>query len=92
MRKIVQSLAVAGAALAATTMEASARTCIWIFCWGPKTGGGGGGGGSSSGGGGGAPAPGAPEIDVSQGFAALAIMLCAFLLLREYYLRERAVR
>ena len=87
MKSLVQSLVGAGALLAATTMEASARTCWWIFCWGgPRPGGGGGGGG------GGNPPPGAPEIDVSQGFAALAIMLCAFLLLREYYQRERAVR
>lgn len=35
-------------------------------------------------------APGAPEIDVSQGLAALAIMLCVFLLLREHYLRQHA--
>jgi len=44
-------------------------------------------GGGSSGGGGGAPS--APEIDVSQAAAALVIVLVAFLLIREIYLRQR---
>ena len=40
-------------------------------------------------GGGGDGLPSAPEIDVSQGAAALVIVLLAFLLLREIYLRQR---
>lgn len=43
------------------------------------------GGGGSSGGG----VPSAPEIDVSQAAAAIVIVLVAFLLIREIYLRQR---
>ncbi|MCX7360247.1 MAG: hypothetical protein NT015_19170 [Alphaproteobacteria bacterium] len=42
-------------------------------------------GGGSSGGG----VPSAPEIDVSQAAAAIIIVLVAFLLIREIYLRQR---
>jgi hypothetical protein len=42
-----------------------------------------------SGGGSGGGAPSAPEIDVSQAAAALVIVLVAFLLIREIYLRQR---
>ncbi len=41
--------------------------------------------------GGGAGAPSAPEIDLSQGAAALVIVLIAFLLIREAYLRQRVI-
>jgi hypothetical protein len=75
--RVVKSILGAGAILAATTANASAQTCWWIFCWG----GGGGGGGTT---------PSAPEIDATQGLAALAILACAVLFLRERFLRERA--
>jgi hypothetical protein len=87
MTKIMQTAAGVGMFWALTTMDALAR--------GGRGGHGGGHGGHGGHGGGGhggghhGGAPGAPEIDVSQGLAALAIMLVAFLILREFYLRER---
>lgn len=48
-----------------------------------------GGGFNNHGGHHGGGAPSAPEIDLSQGAAALVIVLIAFLLIREAYLRQR---
>lgn len=60
--------------------HAAAQICILGICLGGGDGGGGGGGGG---------VPEAPEINVAQGFAALAILACAALLLRERFLRQR---
>ncbi|HRP11809.1 MAG TPA: hypothetical protein PLK37_12305 [Terricaulis sp.] len=77
MKMIVKSVAGALAATLAMTTHAAAQVCILGICLG---GGGGGGGGG---------VPEAPEINVAQGFAALAILACAMLLLRERFLRQR---
>ncbi len=76
MNMIVKSVAGAFAATMAMTTHAAAQVCILGICLG---GGGGGGGG----------VPEAPEINVAQGFAALAILACAALMLRERFLRQR---
>jgi len=78
MKLIVKSLAGALAATMAMTTHAAAQVCILGICLG---GGGGGGGGGGT--------PEAPEINVAQGFAALAILACAALFLRERFLRQR---
>jgi hypothetical protein len=80
MKLIAKSLAGAGIATMAMTTHAAAEVCLLFIC----IGGGGGGGGD-----GGAPTPEAPEINVAQGFAALAILVCAALFLRERFLRQR---
>lgn len=83
MNMIVKSLAGAFAATMAMTTHAAAQVCILGICLGGDGGGGGGGGG------GGVGVPEAPEINVAQGFAALAILACAALMLRERFLRQR---
>jgi hypothetical protein len=75
MHQVVKSILGAGAMLAITAKQASAEVCLLFICVGGGTGGGG--------------TPEAPEIDVAQGFAALAILACAALLLRERFLRQR---
>lgn len=87
VNKLVKTIVGAAAVLALTATSASARTCILFFCWGPPGGGGGSGGGG--GGGGGTRPPSTPEIDVTQGIAAVAILACVILILREAYLRQR---
>lgn len=80
MNMIVKSVAGAFAATMAMTTHAAAQVCILGICLGGDGGGGGGGGGG---------VPEAPEINVAQGFAALAILACAALMLRERFLRQR---
>ncbi|HRK65018.1 MAG TPA: hypothetical protein PLN53_11540 [Terricaulis sp.] len=80
MKMIVKSVAAMVAATMAMTTHAAAQICILGICLGGGDGGGGGGGGG---------VPEAPEINVAQGFAALAILACAALLLRERFLRQR---
>jgi hypothetical protein len=82
MNTIVKSLAGAAAATLAFTTHAAAQVCILGICLGGGDGGGGGGGG-----GGGVPE--APEINVAQGLAAVAILVCAAMFLRERFLRQR---
>jgi len=80
MKRVVKTVAGAIAALGATTTAAAAETvCVLGICINL--------GGGDSGGGGGVPA--APEIDVTQGFAALAIMLAVALFLRERFNRAQ---
>ncbi len=78
MKKLIKTLVGAAAVLAMTATSASAQICILFICFG----GGGGGGGSTQ-------PPSTPEIDVSQGIAAVAILACVILVLREAYLRQR---
>lgn len=80
MNSIMKSLAGAIAVTLAMTTQAAAQVCILGICLG----GGGGGGGGGNGG-----IPEAPEINVAQGLAAVAILVCAALLLRERFLRQR---
>jgi hypothetical protein len=92
LKKLIKTITGAAAVLALTATSASARTCILWFCWGPPSGGGGNGGGGNGGGGGGGGnggPPSTPEIDVTQGIAAVAILACVILILREAYLRQR---
>lgn len=84
MKMMIKSALGAFGALAAMTTQASAEVCLLFICLG---GGGGGGGGYDDGG-----APAAPEIDVTQGFAALAVLICAALILRERFMRQRPQR
>ncbi len=99
MTNIVKTLALAGATFAAMTTHAAANVLIWTASAGsnhhgrPRSHGGGHHGGGHHGGGhhSGGGAPSAPEIDISQGAAALVIVLIAFLLIREAYLRQRVV-
>jgi hypothetical protein len=84
--KVVKSVLGAGAILAAMTTHAAAETCILFLCLG---GDGKSGGGTGGGGGGGAPS--APEIDASQGLTAIAVLAVAVLLMRERFLRQRAI-
>jgi hypothetical protein len=81
VKKFIKMAAATAAMIAATTTHAAAEICIPILniCFGGPGGGGGGGG-----------VPSAPEIDVTQGAAAVAILLVATLLLRERFLRQRA--
>ena len=82
MNRVVQALGAAIAITAATVSQASAQICILFLCIGAPSG-----GGSTT------PAPtppAAPEIDVAQGLAALAILACAVFFLRERFLRQRA--
>jgi hypothetical protein len=97
VQKLVKTILATGAMIAATTTHASAEICIWFICFGKKGKGGGGGGqggghggGGSHGGGGGGGGHSAPEIDVSQGAAALLVMAVVALVLREIYLRRKA--
>ncbi len=83
MKTIVKSVAALFAATIAMTTHASAACLLGIICLG-----GGGSGGGSGGGGGSAPIPEAPEINVAQGFAAAAILICVALFLRERFLRR----
>jgi hypothetical protein len=78
----IKTLVGAAAAIAAMTTKASAEICLLFVCVGGDDGGGGGGGGQFE----------APEIDVSQGFAAVAILACVLLLFRERFLRQRTAR
>ncbi len=77
MKRMFTTAFGAVAALAAMTTTASAEICLLVICLG--------GGGGDSGGG----VPAAPEIDVAQGFAALAVLAVAVLLLRERFLRAK---
>jgi hypothetical protein len=82
MKQIVKTAFGAVAALAVTAAQASAaQICIPIInlCLGEP----------NPGTPGGNTPPAAPEIDVTQGFAALAILIVAALLLRERFLRQR---
>jgi hypothetical protein len=85
MNTIVKSLAGAAAATLAFTTHAAAQVCILGICLGGGDGGAGGGGGGGGGGG----VPEAPEINVAQGLAAVAILVCAAMFLRERFLRQR---
>ncbi len=76
--KLVKAAVGSMALLAAMTTKASAEVCLLFVCLG---------GGGQTGGDGGQTA--APEIDVTQGFAAVAIVAVALLLLRERFLRQR---
>ncbi|QGZ95475.1 hypothetical protein [Terricaulis silvestris] len=87
MIKVVKSVLGAGAILAAMTTHAAAETCILFLCLG----GDGKSGGDTGGGGGGGSAPSAPEIDASQGLTAIAVLAVAVLLMRERFLRQRAI-
>lgn len=75
MTKIVK-VALATLALLPLTVTQASAACFLIWCWSP----GGGRGGNT---------PSAPEIDVTQGFAALAIVAVIALVLRERFLRAR---
>lgn len=77
MKMILKALGGAIAATMALTTQAAAQVCILGICLG---GGGGGGGGT---------VPEAPEINVAQGLAAVAILVCAGMFLRERFLRQR---
>jgi hypothetical protein len=83
MKQLIKTLAAAAALTAGTVIQASAACLItWpvnALCDNSDTG--------SSGGGGTTVA--APEIDVTQGFAAIAILIVAALILRERFLRQR---
>jgi hypothetical protein len=81
MNTIVKSFAGAAAATLAFTTHAAAQVCILGICLGGGDGGGGGGGGGG--------VPEAPEINVAQGLAAVAILVCAAMFLRERFLRQR---
>jgi hypothetical protein len=98
MNKLAKTFAAAGAFVAATVTQASASTMFALMGSASKNGRhghghghgqSGGSAGGASGGAGGGGAPSAPEIDVSQGAAALVIAAIAFLLIRELYLRQR---
>jgi hypothetical protein len=83
MKLIIKSTLAALATIAATASNASA-TCILFICI-PD------GHGNTSPPPAPTPAPhGAPEIDVTQGVAAVAILICALLFLRERFMRQRA--
>lgn len=77
MKMIVKSVA---AMVAATMAMRPRKSASSASAWAAAMAGGGGGGGG---------VPEAPEINVAQGFAALAILACAALLLRERFLRQR---
>lgn len=77
MKTLAKTIAAGVMATLAMTSQASAL-CILGICIG---------GGGSTGGGGGA-IPEAPEINVAQGLAAVAILICAALFLRERFLRR----
>ncbi len=77
MKRVFTTAFGAVAALAAMTTTASAEICLLVIGLG---------GGSGDSGGG---VPAAPEIDVAQGFAALAVLAVAMLLLRERFLRAK---
>lgn len=80
MKSVVKIVGGAVAALAAMTTAANASTiCFLGFCF--TFGGRGGGRGGQ--------VPAAPEIDVAQGFAALAIVLAVALFLRERFNRAQ---
>ncbi len=81
MTTILKALAGAGVATMALTTQAAAQICLLGICIG--------GGGGGGGGGGSTPVPEAPEINVAQGMAAVAILVCAALFLRERFLRQR---
>ncbi|MEZ5959946.1 MAG: hypothetical protein R3C30_05895 [Hyphomonadaceae bacterium] len=90
MNKLIKSLAAGATALAATTTHASADVALWIMNDArhgrarPSHG-----RGHGNGHGHGDGLPSAPEIDLSQAASAIVIVLIAFLLIREVYLRQR---
>ena len=88
MHKFFKMVTAAVAMTTATVATASAKTCFLFICWTAPTKGGGNNGGHGGGHGGGHPS--APEIDVTQGAAALVIVAIVTLILREAYLRQRA--
>ena len=77
--KLVKGAIGALALFAAMTTKASAEICLLFVCLG--------GGGGQTGGDGGQTA--APEIELTQGFAAVAIVAVVLLLLRERFMRQR---
>ncbi|MGE3142831.1 MAG: hypothetical protein AB7L65_05885 [Hyphomonadaceae bacterium] len=80
LKKAAQIAAGVAAFTAFGVAQASAEICILnIICLG---GGGGSGGGT----------PHAPEIDLTSGLAAAAVLACVGLLLRERFLRARKQR
>lgn len=79
MKKFLKIAALGVGATALMTTRAAAEVCLLFVCVG-----GGGGGGS------GGDAPAAPEISMTHGLAALAVLACVALLLRERFLRQRA--
>lgn len=105
MKKLIKTLAVATAAVVATTQQASAEVTLWLMNSARHgegmhrhpyrdhhSRGHGHGHNYGHGGGGGSSGggvPSAPEIDVSQAAAAIIIVLVAFLLIREIYLRQQ---
>jgi len=80
MKTILKAVGGALVATMALTTHAAAQICILGICLGGDGGGGGGGGGG---------VPEAPEINVAQGLAAVAILVCAGMFLRERFLRQR---
>jgi hypothetical protein len=84
MKQFIKTLTTAAAVTVGTVMQAAAaQTCLpWplnSICVGQEDPAPGGGGSIL----------GAPEIDVTQGFAAVAILVVAALILRERFLRQR---
>lgn len=77
MKMILKAVGGAMVATMALTTHAAAQVCILGICLGGGDGGGGGG-----------TVPEAPEINVAQGLAAVAILVCAGLFLRERFLRQ----
>ena len=72
--RLLQAGMGAGAMIALSASQASAA-CLLFLCDGDP---------------GAGDAPHAPEIDVGQGFAALGILICIVIVLREKFLRSRA--
>jgi hypothetical protein len=98
MKKLAKVLAGTAGILALVTTQASAQMTLWFIGAANKGGNRGHGNGHGHGHGqghgaghgqGGGGVPSAPEIDLSQGAAAIIIVLMAFLLIREIYLRQR---
>lgn len=81
MKTLIKTITAGFVATLAMTSQASALCILNIICLG-------GGGGNGGGGGGGGGIPEAPEINVAQGLAAVAILICAALFLRERFLRR----
>jgi hypothetical protein len=98
MNTLVKSVTGAVAFVVATTTQASADVTLWMVGAARRTRHGGGhnhhpshnpGHHPGHGGGGGGGVPSAPEVDISQAAAAIVVVLIAFLLIRELYLRQR---
>lgn len=78
LKTVLRTASALGAVVYAGAVNASAGCLLGLICLG-------------GGDGGGDPPPGAsvPEIDATQGLAAVAVLLCVALLLRERFLRAR---